>query len=558
MRPASKGFGFPLALVILVKIYSTEPEWQEETLSELGLPEFSNENPLKELQLRDYLGIVRRRKLWIILPSIGTFVLAVVIALRMPNTYHSQTVILVDPQQVPNSYVPSTVTETVTDRLSMIRQLVLSPTRLSSLIHQLHLFGYTNGKDDQRLVALMQKSIIVEVSDAGSQRLSAFKIAYTSGDPHEAAEVANRLARAVVDENLKAREQQFSGTEDFLNTELQETKRQLEEKESEVGRIKTQYIMDLPESKQFHLEALDNLRMQLRNTQDRVNRAEQEKVYLQSMLVNSNPSVDMDANSDVAAQSTSALQIQKLETSLSELRARYGPNYPDVRKLQSQIGALKAKESQEEASAPVREVVPRPIVKRNVKNPVVEAQLAKLDQEIADQTKLQPQLQEQINFHESKLGQVPIFEGRIAGLMRDYDTLRSHYNSLLERKLSAEMASALEEHQKGERYVILDPAPVPDKPFGPNRGLISLAGLFGGLFGGFSLAMIRELTDESVRSEKEAARLFGAAVLAGIPNIESSRQLLLNRLRIFGATVATVICAAGVGYLVSYVTRWNY
>jgi len=85
-----------------------------------------------------------------------------------------------------------------------------------------------------------------------------------------------------------------------------------------------------------------------------------------------------------------------------------------------------------------------------------------------------------------------------------------------------------------------------------------LAWLFGGLFGGFSLAMIRELTDESVRSEKEAARLFGAAVLAGIPNIESSRQLLLNRLRIFGATVATVICAAGVGYLVSYVTRWNY
>lgn len=527
-------------------------------MSELGLPELSNDNLLKELQLRDYLDILKRRKLWVILPSIGAFVLAVVIALRMPNIYHSQTVILVDPQQVPNSYVPSTVTETVTDRLSMIRQLVLSPTRLSSLIHQLHLFGYANGKDDQQLVALMQKSIIVEVSDAGSQRLSAFKIAYSSGNPQEAAEVANRLAGAVVEENLKAREQQFSGTEEFLNTELQETKRQLEGKESEVGRIKTQYIMDLPESKQFHLEALDNLRMQLRNSQDRINRAEQEKVYLQSMLVNSNPSVDMDANTNAAAQSTSVMQIQKLETNLSELRARYGPNYPDVRKLQSQIDALKAKESHEEASAPVREVVPRPIEKRSVKNPVVEAQLAKLDQEIADQTKLQPQLQEQINFHESKLEQVPIFEGRIAGLMRDYDTLRTHYNSLLERKLSAEMASALEEHQKGERYVILDPAPVPDKPFGPNRGLISLAGLFGGLLGGFSLAMIRELTDESVRSEKEAARLFGATVLAGIPNIESSRQLLLHRLGIFGATVATVICAAGVGYLVSYVTRWIY
>ena len=519
----------------------------------LDLP---NDNPLKELQLRDYLDILSRRKLWIILTSMGLFILTVVVAFRLPDVYHSETVILVDPQQVPNSYVPSTVTETVTDRLSAIRQLVLSPTRISELIQRLRLFPELSGKrNEQTLIALVQKSISIEVADAGGQRVSAFKIGYSSRNPMEAAQVANQLAATVIEESLKVREHKFSGTEEFLTSELEQTKKQLEEKETEVGQVKRQYIMDLPDSKQFHLQVLENLHNQMRNSQDRVNRAEQEKVYLQSVLVNSNPGVDMDASTDQRGPSRGSSEIQKLESTLSELQARYGPDYPDVRKARSQLDALKSRKAQEDADGPVREVVPRP-ARRTAKNPVVESQIAKLDQEIADQMKLQPQLQEQINFHESKLGQVPIFEGRIVGLMRDYDTLRGHYNSLLERKLSAEMASALENHQRDEHFEILDPAPIPDRPSGPKRLLISLAGLVGGLLGGFGLAMMIELTDESVRSEKEASRIFGTTVFASIPYILSQRQRFLNRLRIVGAVCGTVVCSVVVGFLISYVSQW--
>ena len=477
-----------------------------------------------------------------------------VVAVRLPNIYHAKTVIVVDPQQVPDSMVPTMASSSVLDRLSTIRQLVLSPTQLANVIHRHNLFpNQRDPRDIELLVNAMQKSISIEVADAGNQRRSTFEIGYTSRNPREAADIANELASMVIQESLKAREHQFSGAEEFLETELQSTKKQLEQKEDEVSRIKAQYISDLPESKQFHLEALENLRSQLRSSQDRVSRDQQEKVYLQSMLANSNPVIDIDANSSEGAQSPTQAQIEKLGMSLVELRSRYGADYPDVRKLQSQLEALKAKKAQEDENAPKRDVSIQTTA-HATKNPVIASQLAKLDQEMAEQNKLQAQLNDQINFHVSKLERIPIFESRIAGLMRDYDSLRVHYNQLLDRKLSAGMASNLESHQRDERFETLDVAKVPEKPAAPNRPLIALGALFGGLFAGLGVGLTVELSDTAVRSEKEAARILGAAVLAGIPVIVSQRQLVMDKMRVAFAAAATIVCSAGAGLLITLIS----
>lgn len=518
-------------------------------------PVASSDFSLQGLQLLDYLEILRRRKLWIVMTALGVFVMGLVVAVRLPSVYHSETTIVVDPQQVPDSIVPSTVSSSVLDRLSTMRQLVLSPTRLANLMDQLHLFTDQKNKQDvQQLVAGMQRSITIEVAESGSRSLSAFKIGYNSHDPLEAATVANALASMVIHESLKAREHQFTGTEEFLQTELEDTKRKLEAKEAEVMRIKTQYAADLPESKQFHLEALENLRSQLRSSQDRTSRAQQEKVYLQSMQMNSHPVIDVDANNPESMPSATQAQIEKLETSLAEMRARYGPGYPDVKKLQSQLNALKAKKSQEDTETPRRDLSPQTV--RVAKNPVLDSQLSKLDQEIAEQSKIQARLNEQIAVHVSKLEQMPIFEGRIAGLMRDYDSLRAHYNRLLDRQLSAVMASNLEDHQKNERFQTLDVATVPDKPAAPNRKLICLGALFGGFFVGLAVAVVVDMSDTAVRSEKEAARILGAPVLAGIPVIVTPAQLVMRRFRVTAMAAVVVVCSAAIGLLITSVPGW--
>jgi polysaccharide biosynthesis transport protein len=509
------------------------------------------------LEFRQYLGAAKRRKLTIMLPALGMFLATLVVAIRLPNVYRAETVIMVDPQQVPNNYVATTVTSSISDRLSTIQQQVLSPSRLQKLIDSLGLYRDAKGrKSNEDLIRGMQSSISVDVVNGGS-RLSAFRIAFNGRNPNEVALVANQLAATFIEENLKVREQQSEGTEEFLDHELQETKKELEKKEAEVLGIKTRNPMDGPDSKAYHIEVLGNLRAQLTTSQDRANRDQQEKVYLQSVLISSHPTVDLDTGGGHAASPYQS-EIQKLEGRLTDLEARYGPNHPDVRRARKDLTDLRKKEAADAGKAGGQPQQPQVSVEALAaearKNPVVESQINKLNQDIEDQTKLQAQLQQQIDFHAAKLQQIPIFEQQTAGTMRDYDTLRAHYMSLLDKKLAAQMSVVLEKREKAERFVILDSATPPSKPYAPNRLLITLAGLFGGLLGGIGLAAIMEISDESIRSEYEATQISGIPVLAGIPHLMSQSEEVKRRLRTVGAVLGTAACSVLLGFVLSKAT----
>src|SRR5712692_2102336 len=503
---------------------------------------------LGDLEPRDYLAIVRRRKLPVMLCTLGFFAFSSMLAIRLPNFYRSETLIMVDPQQVPSTYVQSTVSTTIQDRLATIQEQVMSATHLQRTIDDLGLYSELRGKlSEQEIIAKMQKATSVEVANSGERRMSSFRIAFQAPDPHTASKVANKLAAEFIGQNQRVRMQQFNGAAEFLGSEMRETKAQLEVKEQELQRIKVQNVTDLPESKQYHLEALNNLRGQLHAAQDRINRAREERAALQQYA----PTVDLDAGAYTAV-SPIQTKIQKTEAQLRELRARYGPNHPDVRKLESTLADLRGqgeaeKKQQESAAMPKAP----PITAARARNPVLEAEQAKLDQEIKEQSEIQKQLQEQINLHTEKLEQGPVYEQRISLLMRDYDSLRTHYQNLLDKKLSAEMAKELEWRQQGERFVVLDRAPVPQSPAGPNRPLISLGGLILGTLAGVALVLAMEFNDESVGSEREAATILGKAVLVGIPQIYSLREKRKLRLKLMGAFIGTAAGAVLLAYAVS-------
>jgi polysaccharide chain length determinant protein (PEP-CTERM system associated) len=347
---------------------------------------------------------------------------------------------------------------------------------------------------------------------------------------------------------------QFTGTSQFLETELQETKQQLETKEHTLQDIKSKYLMVLPESKQYHLEAMNALRDQLRNSQDQVNRDRQTKVYVQSMAGITTPTIDLDQQSP-AAKSPYHVQLQKLESQMKDMQLRYGPNYPDVRKLRNQINVLKAKTEAEKTETERTDSAvpdsPTTTPGHTTHNPVVEAEVNKLDQDIEDQTKIQANLQNQIQYHVGNLQQVPVFEQQIAGLMRDYDALRNHYNQLQEKKLSAQMAGELETQQASERFEVLDAAMPPESPSGPKRTLMIVGGLVMGLLCGIGVAFLVEVSDESVRHEREAAQIFGKPVLAGIPKITSDREHAWALWRMASLTAGTAIAAVAFGLVIS-------
>jgi polysaccharide biosynthesis transport protein len=492
-----------------------------------------------DMGLEDYLALVKRRKYWIIFSALAVMITSAVVAWRLPDVYRCQAVILVEPQKVPDNVAHSVVTSGVIERVSRTYQEVTSPASLKRIIDSMDLYADIKKlRGEQEALLVMQNSIKVEpVFAMGTQAAGAFSVTYKGRNPVQTAQVTNQIAARFIEENLKLREESTYGTADFLDAELQKTAQQLQEKENEMAEFRKRYIQDLPETGQFYVQDIENLRMQLHTTEQQITQDQQQKLYLEALASSTAPTVDLD----LGAAGSASSPTEDLQAKLNALRSRYGPNHPDVRKLQAQIDEAKAK--QVESPAPTTAT---PAAHKG-HSPVIEAQLEQLDEDIEKQKKAAAQLQAELNVHLAKMQNAPIYEQKTGGIQREYDALKGRYMSLLGQKMSIETSTALENREKSERFVLLDTAPVPERPYSPNRPLLLTVGIFLGLLVGFGAGLVRELTDSSVRNEREAERILGTPVLSGVPEILSARQQWQNAFSLCGLALVTVVCAVGIG-----------
>jgi len=500
---------------------------------------------------------------------LGTFlvvsVATYIYSARLPNVYFSSTLILVDPQKVPESYVKSTVTGDLRNRLGTLQQQILSATRLQKIIDTLNLYP-TQRKSMARedVIAMMQKDVSVSVVSnyGGSQDLEAFRIGFSGGDPRVVAQVANDLATQFIDENLKAREQQSTGTTEFLQNQLQETKKVLENQESKLKEFKLKHLGEMPEQQAANLQILGQLQSQLQLESEALARAEQQRTTLQLLAPQSAPVVDLDEPEPKAPIGAAAGQPTQRESALTSLRARlkimeqrYGDQHPDIRKLKAQIADEEAKEAALKAAAveivaattpsePKAETIPAkksPLSPTTYSNPVLQSQLKAIADEIPKHQAEQRRLNKQIAIYQAKLEAIPVREQEITSLVRDYEISKGHYSQLLDKGLSAETATQLEIRQKGEKFSVLDPAQPAERPSSPNRMMINLGGCVAGLGLGLLLALVTDFLGVSITSPKQVTEAFGIPVLEVIPVIQTYTDRRTRKKRLVWGTVSCLV-----------------
>lgn len=503
---------------------------------------------LEYCTVRDYVRMFSRRK-WFI--SVTTFTVALataVVVYFLPNVYKATTVILIEPQKVPDYYVnSSTVSTNVADRVAMLRQEILSETRLNQIIDEMHLYPKIKKENREKAVRGMQKNISVSVTSSNRQKdLDAFSISYTDANPVVAAEVANRLASLFIEDNIQAREQSILGTTDFLSKEVEDAQKDLKEKEDQITALKTKYAGELPESEMLHVEALNTLQPEIQSEKDAIAKLEQQKIELQSQLST------VPTAKDPPEVATLRAQLSQLNSQLDEMRSRYGPSYPDVIKENIEIRALQKRiEDARKTAVTANQTDAAPA---SPADRTLESQIAALNAEILKHQQKEQEVEAQVTLHESELGGIPLFQQQMSSLTRDYDAAEDHYKHLLDRKFSADMAADLEVRQKGERFEILDPAQVPANPDSPNRPLLNLGGLAAGLLMGFAGALGLQLLDPSVQTEREIINQLRAPVFAEVlwlPSEAIERQEL-RRAIFAGATSATMAAAYSILMFVTW------
>ena len=306
------------------------------------------------------------------------------------------------------------------------------------------------------------------------------------------------------------------------------------------------------------MQILGGLQAQLQATQQGLDGANQQKLYLQSLLQQyQSVQAGLDnGQSTVTSQDALNKQLLDLRQKLQQARLRYTEDYPDVIELKKEIARTEGlKQEAESKSTPKEQSTSanRDIdlgavadVQRGAVSPMmqVQSQLKANRLEIQNYQQHAKKIEADIAAYQARLNLTPETEQELADISRGYGESKSNYDSLLQKQNASQLATSLEQRQQGEQFRVLDPPSLPARPSAPNHLLISLAGLLFGVALGVGLTAFLELTDVRIRQEKDLEDVLPINVLIGIPHLdapgEDRSRIRLRRLEI-GAVVVMVI-----------------
>ena len=514
--------------------------------------------PGKTLTPEDILGILRRRIWLLLVPLAVVAALTAVVSRILPDRYKSETLILVVPQRVPESYVKSTVTARIEDRLQSIIQQILSRTRLERIIQDFNLYPEERKAGIMEdVVEGMRKDITVQVVKG-----DAFRVSYAGRDPRTVMRVTERLASLFIEENLRDREILAEGTNSFLETQLDDARRRLIEQEKKLEEYRKRFSGQLPTQTDTNLQAIQNTQLQIQAVIESLNRDKDRRFLLERQIADveqdlstaetsrktaTKPAIVVTTPDEIAAAGNTEQQLESARASLSSMELRLKADHPDVMRMKRLVRDLEAK-----VAAESKDIVVPVDNQRKKRLADLKVELSQLDAQIKEKEEGEQRLRAQATAYQARVDAAPTRESEMTELMRDYKTLQDSYTSLLSKKEESKIAANLERRQIGEQFKLLDPAQLPEKPFTPNRLLINGAGVVGGLALGLLLIALGEYRDNSFKSEQDVTSVLHLPVLAIVPLMESStershafrRKLMVN----VGLAATVVACVAVVVY----------
>jgi polysaccharide chain length determinant protein (PEP-CTERM system associated) len=390
----------------------------------------------------------------------------------------------------------------------------------------------------------------------------AFEVGFHGRDPVKVRDVTAALGNIFLEENLRLREQQAANTSKFLEGELEKVKDDLRQWEDKVRRFKEKHAGLLPEEMENNYRILTQLQQHLDSINTAIQKTEDRRLLLQTQLSKLNSL--SDGSSVAGGKSEEPMTLDGLRRRLQTLQTRYSDRHPDVIKLKAMIAKL---ESQHESGHLPKEPGksdgqtssgnPQTLVHFEKEDRSTELRI--IDKEIFSLRTDKIKTEGQIEQYRQRIEMGPKIEAQFVDLRRGYEQASANYQSLLEKKLQADLSENLEQTQKGEQFKIQDRAYLPQKPFKPNIRRILSMGIMLGLSSGFGLAFLLEFLDCTFRSRKEVESVLNLPVLVSVPVIQTKEQRRWAKLKV-AATVCAILAMSSTLLYALYVlwknNRW--
>jgi len=476
-----------------------------------------------ELKPADYIVILKRRWVPIVVLALIGGPLGYAVSRVLPARYTSQTTILVQQPTISEKVVEPVVTDDIDQQLASMKTQILSRSRLEPIIRQFGLYAKDiNSVSMEDLVARLQKAVIVspvQPMEGTSRNLPGFSVTVTLDNAQKAQEVCGTITSMFIDENERTRQQNSQNATEFLTRQLADAKARLDEQNAKLAAFESRNQGSLPDQDKTNLDILTGLTTQLNAATESLSRAQQDKSFDETSL--SQAIQAWQASQTTGNPADLQQQLALLQSKLTDLQSRYTDSYPDVIRTKADIKALREQIATQSAntnntsnSTNTTQLAVEP---QNIQQ--LRAQLHSTEVLISQKTAEEAELKHQIGVYEQRVQATPDVDQQYKALTLGYEGALKSYNDLQANLNEAQMANELEKRQEGETFVPLDPANLPDQPSFPNRLMFTGGGFVGGLALGVGLAFLGEMRDTSIRTEQDVEFALRLPVIVMVPAI---------------------------------------
>jgi uncharacterized protein involved in exopolysaccharide biosynthesis len=509
---------------------------------------------------------------------------------------------LIEEPDVPRDLVRSTITSYADQRLQVITQRVMTTRNLIGIIDKYQLYVEARAREPINILVeilredtdleLVSADVIDPRSGRPTQATIAFTLSFDHRRPQTAQRVVNELVSLYLGENLRTRREKAAETTGFLTNETAKMNQLVDKLEAELTGFKLRHAGSLPEQFEVNLQLMDRSERDLLEVKRQIQALEERRIFLNAELAQLSPygSYEIDGERIISPEE----QLKAMKTKIISLQGIYGPEHPDVVKLNREIKALekatgagpgtaelerqleelrsdlaRAREKyaddhpdvaklirqQSSLQGALQEVQRQPPVKRTAPpdNPAyiqLQAQLEAIRFDLRALRDHSASLQERLQAFEARVLGAPQVEREYLLLQRDYNNAVASYQEVKAKQTEAELGEALETESKSERFSLIEPPTLPIEPVKPNRLAILLLGFIFSLAAGVGGVALSETMDQAVYGPQQVAIIAGAPPLVVVPYIKNRADVMRAQSRA-AAWFLGVACGVGAAlYLV--------
>ena len=537
---------------------------------------------MERYNITDLLRIGLRRFFWVFIPFTIILTVCLVGLGLLPARYHSKALLIVEDQQISPDLVPSAIRARAEDRLQTIKASLRSRENIIELSDRFDLIDRNSDVPFSKRVEAVKEDILISISRVSNTRRSrrgdepttiTFEIGFVHEDRQTAFRVANQLVTDFLSQNVEARIEVAEDTAAFMRDEERDLRRQIDQVQTQIAEVRRQNPGMAPETIAFNQDTIRRLTEDIEDFEARIEARNQELDLLRAQQ----PLI-------IDASSRNDTEKRRQYTAFSR---RYTDQHPDMVMLLDELLALeerlepeafldRASKTVDQLSTRLASGNLRPgesrelrLMRNDLEARIVKVQAVGGEQSLPELTFRTREssmltqiagyrdrlvtLREDLAEAEARLEQAPTVQAQLSTLENEEERLQRQLGTTQTARARAERTESLEEQQKAERVLILDPPVLPDVPTSPDKPRVAL--LLTAAAGGFAafLGIAPVFVSPRIDSRRQLSQVVPGLTVIEVPEIVDDEERKFRRNVMVGLVILSgflTLVLAAVAYVV--------